>query len=120
MPSTTTFQPIPGVYAARPSPLRARRLLRGLRLRDVEFATGLTAALVGALERGEFWPSPNAFAALARFYETPVARLAEEMTRWTVTETQRAERFRDALRSLADAPSRDTVSPRGGERGKPR
>jgi hypothetical protein len=100
-------------------PAQGETSAEGLRLRDVELGTGLTAALVGALERGEFWPSPNAFAALARFYETPATRLADEMERWAVSEAQRVERVRDALRPLADVPSRDAVPPGGGERGKP-
>jgi transcriptional regulator with XRE-family HTH domain len=73
----------------RPSPLRIRRLLRGLRLVDVEHATGLPALLVSQLERGEGPPSAAALAELARFYATDAAQLRAEMDRWAVGEARR-------------------------------
>jgi transcriptional regulator with XRE-family HTH domain len=73
----------------RPSPLRVRRLLRGLRLVDVEHATGLPALLVSQLERGEGPPSGAALAELARFYATDAAQLRAEMDRWALAEARR-------------------------------
>src|SRR4029453_10996093 len=67
---------------SRPSPLRARRLLRGWTLRDLERATGISGSTLGLGERGEL-PLRGAVAQqLARVYATPLARLREEMTRW--------------------------------------
>ena len=67
----------------RPSPLRARRLLRGLRLRDVERATGIADTVVSRLERGEAKLLGPRLRRLAEFYQTPPARLADEMRAWT-------------------------------------
>jgi len=75
--------------ASRPSPLRIRRLLRGLRLVDVEHATGLPALLISRLERGEGPPSTAALAELARYYATDTARLHAEMDRWAIGEARR-------------------------------
>ena len=66
----------------RPSPLRARRLLRGLRLRDVENATGVRDTTLSELERGETPLIGYRLARLADFYATDPHRLRDEMDRW--------------------------------------
>jgi transcriptional regulator with XRE-family HTH domain len=66
----------------RPSPLRARRVLRGLRLRDVENATGIADTMLSALERGEAKLLGPRLRRLAAFYATPAARLVDEMRAW--------------------------------------
>src|SRR4029453_16634406 len=66
----------------RPSPLRARRLLRGLRLRDVERAIGIPDTVLSALERGEAKLLGPRLRRLATFYATPPARLVDEMRCW--------------------------------------
>jgi transcriptional regulator with XRE-family HTH domain len=66
----------------RPSPLRARRLLRGLRLRDVERATGIADTVLSRLERGEAVLLGPRLRRLAQFYATPAGPLADEMRRW--------------------------------------
>jgi transcriptional regulator with XRE-family HTH domain len=66
----------------RPSPLRARRLLRGLRLRDLENATGIADTMLSALERGEEKLIGPRLRRLAAFYATPPARLVDEMRAW--------------------------------------
>jgi len=65
-----------------PSPLRARRLLRGLRLRDVERGTGIPDTTVSRLERGELPLVGRWLAQLAQFYATPPQALRREMERW--------------------------------------
>jgi len=67
----------------KPSPLRARRLLRGLVLRQVEDATGISGSMISALERAEVPLRGNRLENLARFYATPPARLVAEMRAWT-------------------------------------
>jgi transcriptional regulator with XRE-family HTH domain len=66
----------------RPSPLRARRLLRGLRLRDVERATGIADTVVSRLERGEAKLLGPRLRRIAEFYATPPTRLTDEMREW--------------------------------------
>jgi transcriptional regulator with XRE-family HTH domain len=69
----------------RPSPLRARRLLRGMRLRDLSLATGLADALLSALERGEHPLRGRALRVLASYYVTTADGLRAEMERWAMT-----------------------------------
>jgi transcriptional regulator with XRE-family HTH domain len=66
----------------RPSPLRARRLLRGGRLRDVAHAIGTTDSALSRLERGEAHLVGPVLRALARFYATPPATLVDQMRAW--------------------------------------
>src|SRR4029450_7352368 len=66
----------------RPSPLRVRRVLRGLRLRDVERAVGIPDTVLSALERGETKLLGPRLRRLAAFYATPPARLVDEMRSW--------------------------------------
>ena len=68
--------------AGRPSPLRARRCLRGQRLIDVAAATGLHAVTLSQLERGERPLTGRSLQLLAKAYATPPERLSLEMTRW--------------------------------------
>jgi transcriptional regulator with XRE-family HTH domain len=77
-----TFRSAPLGTPPRPSPLRARRLLRGLRLRDVERAIGIADTALSALERGEAKLLGTRLRRLAEFYQTPPARLADEMRAW--------------------------------------
>lgn len=74
------------IQPRRPSPLRARRLLRGLRLRDVQRDTGIPDSALSQLERGEMPLLGRRLAALARLYQTPADRLADEMRRWLSSE----------------------------------
>jgi transcriptional regulator with XRE-family HTH domain len=67
---------------SRPSPLRARRLLRGARLYDVATALGVHETMVSLLERGQRRLTPALLARFAEYYSTPAARLREEMDRW--------------------------------------
>jgi len=69
----------------RPSPLRARRLLRGLRLRDVELATGIPDTTVSRLERGELSLIGRRLVRLAAFYATPPKAIRDEMDRYTAS-----------------------------------
>ena len=66
----------------RPSPLRLRRLHRGLRLRDLADAVRVNDATLGALERGDRNFDPRSLRALSVFYQTDAARLEAEMARW--------------------------------------
>jgi transcriptional regulator with XRE-family HTH domain len=66
----------------RPSPLRARRLLRGARLYDVAQALGVHETTVSLLERGQRALTPQLLGALAAYYATPAAQLRAEMERW--------------------------------------
>ena len=66
----------------RPSPLRARRLLRGERLLDVARATGLHETYVSLLERGERPLHGRPLVRLADHYRTAAAQLVAEMERW--------------------------------------
>ena len=52
----------------RPSPLRLRRLVRGLRLRDVEKATGINDVVLSQIERGELPLTGGRLERLAGFY----------------------------------------------------
>jgi transcriptional regulator with XRE-family HTH domain len=71
----------------RPSPLRARRLLRGWRLRDLARQTGIHDMTLSLLERAELPLRGRWVTELARIYHTPVETLRGEMARW-VAETQ--------------------------------
>ena len=66
----------------RPSPLRARRLLRGERLYDVGAAIDAHPTLISQVERGLRELTPRLVARLAVYYATPAARLLAEMDRW--------------------------------------
>jgi transcriptional regulator with XRE-family HTH domain len=79
----------------RPSPLRARRLLRGERLRDVARAIGAHDTVVSLLERGDRPLRGRLLHALAAHYATPAAQLLAEMARWIERE-QRAATARPA------------------------
>jgi len=63
----------------RPAPLRARRLLLGLRLRDVEKATGIPETTLSRLERGETPIVGRWLATLSRFYAVEPSALRDEM-----------------------------------------
>src|SRR4029453_19116250 len=69
----------PGV---RPSPLRARRLLRGWRLNDLERATGIADTVLSRLERGEHPLLGSWLRRLAAIYDTRADVLAAEHERW--------------------------------------
>jgi transcriptional regulator with XRE-family HTH domain len=71
-----------GNAAARPSPLRLRRLVRGLRIIDLARATGLIPVRISELERGECALAGHRLQRLARFYAVPPSTLVEEMGRW--------------------------------------
>jgi transcriptional regulator with XRE-family HTH domain len=66
----------------RPSPLRARRILRGKRLLDVARAIGISETVLSRLERGEARLVGPVLRNLARFYSTPPTRLVDEMRTW--------------------------------------
>jgi len=66
----------------RPSPLRLRRLHRGLRLRDVGDAVGLDATRLGDFERGDRLLDQRALRVLSEFYAVGSAQLTAEMSRW--------------------------------------
>jgi hypothetical protein len=70
-----------------PSPLRTLRLLRGLRLRDVEHWTGIPDTTVSRLERGELPLVGRWLTNLAQFYKTPPQDLNREMKRWGLEAT---------------------------------
>jgi len=72
----------------KPTSIRARRLLLGLRLRDVSDATGLTETHLSRLERGEESASltDRELARLASIYGTSPDELREELR---VAESQR-------------------------------
>lgn len=63
----------------RPSPLRVRRLLHGLRLRDLGDKTGISEATLSRLERGEVPLLGRWLEALARYYATPPTVIRAEM-----------------------------------------
>jgi transcriptional regulator with XRE-family HTH domain len=63
----------------RPSPLRTKRLLRGLRLRDLERATEIPETTLSRLERGESPLVGHWLTSLAAFYEVEPRILREEM-----------------------------------------
>ncbi len=67
---------------SRPSPLRARRLLRGLRLRDVGRAADVPDTTLSRLERGELPLIGPWLRKLAAFYATPPDALRREMERF--------------------------------------
>jgi transcriptional regulator with XRE-family HTH domain len=66
----------------RPSPLRARRILRGQRLVDVARATGIADSTLSRLERGEARLVGPVLHELARVYATSPSRLLDEMRAW--------------------------------------
>jgi transcriptional regulator with XRE-family HTH domain len=66
----------------RLSPLRLRRLVRGLRLRDVQEATGLLEVRISQLERGELRLAGPRLTNLAAFYRCSPAQLVAEMSKW--------------------------------------
>ena len=72
-----------GVSEVPPSPLRARRLLRGLRLKDVEQVTGIPDTTLSKLVRGEIPLLGLRLRKLADLYETPADILTREMSRFT-------------------------------------
>jgi hypothetical protein len=73
----------------RPSPLRARRFLRGERLRDTAAATLLPEQYVSQAERGERDLAGRVLHALAIHYQTEATVLVAEMARWRDRETLR-------------------------------
>src|SRR5262245_32381548 len=79
-----TAEPFSGRLGSvnRPSPLRARRFLRGLRLRDLSNATCVPDAVLSLVERGEIPLRGRVLHQLAHFYSTPAETLSGEMARW--------------------------------------
>jgi transcriptional regulator with XRE-family HTH domain len=73
----------------RPSPLRARRLLRGQRQVDVARAIAVSPMVISMLERGEMELGAPYVARLARHYATAPEQLLAEMARWEVGEARR-------------------------------
>jgi transcriptional regulator with XRE-family HTH domain len=67
---------------SRPSPLRLRRIVRGLRLRDVQAATGLLEVRISQLERGECRLAGPRLTKLATFYKCEPSQLIDEMSKW--------------------------------------
>jgi transcriptional regulator with XRE-family HTH domain len=74
---------------SRPSPLRLRRIVRGLRLRDVQAATGLLEVRISQLERGELRLAGPRLAKLAAFYHCSAAQLVAEMAKWCARTNRR-------------------------------
>jgi transcriptional regulator with XRE-family HTH domain len=70
---------------SRPSPLRVRRFLRGLRLLDLARLAGLHATLLSGIERGERPLRGRPLRELARIYATDAPQLVAEMQRWSAT-----------------------------------
>jgi transcriptional regulator with XRE-family HTH domain len=66
----------------RPSPLRARRLLRGWRLRDLSRETQIEQTTLSLIERADLPLRGRWLAQLARVYHTPGDTLRAEMERW--------------------------------------
>jgi transcriptional regulator with XRE-family HTH domain len=66
----------------RPSPLRLRRIVRGLRLRDLREATGLLEVILSQLERGECRLAGSRLTKLATFYTCEPTQLLDEMAKW--------------------------------------
>ena len=77
--------------AGRPSPLRARRCLRGQRLIDVAAATGLHAVTLSQLERGTLPLTGRSLQLLAQLYATAPERLTLEMARWLSQDGEEAK-----------------------------
>src|SRR5262245_10468343 len=67
--------------SARPSPLRLRRVVRGLRLRDIAEATGLLEVRISQAERGESYLWGRRLAALAAYYDVSPEVLLTERRR---------------------------------------
>ena len=65
-----------------PSPLRVRRLLRGLRLRDVAEATGINDVILSRLERGELPLLGRRLERIAVFYNERPEALRREMEKY--------------------------------------
>ncbi len=76
----------------RPSPLRARRLLSGHRLRDLELATRIPSTTLSRLERGELRLIGEQLAEIASFYRMSADVLREEMDRFFGHNTNAPER----------------------------
>jgi transcriptional regulator with XRE-family HTH domain len=57
-------------------------LLRGLRLCDLERATGIADTMLSALELGQEPLRGKRLDRLAAFYATPAAKLVDGMRRW--------------------------------------
>jgi transcriptional regulator with XRE-family HTH domain len=66
----------------RPSPLRARRLLRGETLFYVARALEIHETTLSLLERGQRPLLPYMLKKLGALYQTEPSRLASEMARW--------------------------------------
>ena len=73
----------------RPSPLRLRRWVRGLRLRDVRESTGLLEVRISQLERGELRLAGPRLTRLAAFYRCSGAQLVAEMAKWCARTNRR-------------------------------
>jgi transcriptional regulator with XRE-family HTH domain len=73
----------------RPSPLRLRRVVRGLRLRDVAEATGLLEVRLSQLERGELRLAGPRLTKLAAFYKCSTTQLVAEMVKWCARTNRR-------------------------------
>ena len=65
----------------RPNQLRLRRLAMGLRLRDVENATGIPESSLSRLERGEQPPHPQQLQHLAEFFGISPEQIRSELQR---------------------------------------
>jgi transcriptional regulator with XRE-family HTH domain len=66
----------------RPSPLRARRLLRGWTLYELQCATGIQEPELSRIERGRVLLKNSVLLRLAAAYATSADRLADEQARW--------------------------------------
>jgi transcriptional regulator with XRE-family HTH domain len=73
----------------RPSPLRLRRVVRGLRLRDVAEATGLLEVRISQLERGELRLAGPRLVKLSEFYKCSATQLVAEMVKWCARTNRR-------------------------------
>jgi len=88
------------------SPLRLQRLALGLRLHDVEAATGLADTTVSRLERGETTLNGPRLHRLAAFYGVSPSVLAAAMGAW------RTSRGGGAARAVeSEAPKLPNATP---------
>jgi transcriptional regulator with XRE-family HTH domain len=83
----------------RPSPLRARRLLRGWSLYELQLATGIQEAELSLIERGRAPLKNSRLVRLATAYQTNADRLAAEQDRWL--QQSRAGGERRPVRAIA-------------------